>query len=144
LTNHLPQVLNDRRVLETELVLDQLPAYLFGSDLAEMLLKRTGRSVTWIALSVIPYMRTDERPLLVLPFAFDQFYWGERTAALGAGPAPIPFARLTPHNLSAAIRKVMESASFRLSASSLAERLRRENGVQQADGLIENLGSPAN
>jgi hypothetical protein len=38
----------------------------------------------------------------------------------------------------------MESASFRLSTSSLAELLRRENGVQQAVKLIESLGSPVN
>lgn len=87
------------------------------------------------------YALASGAPSLVLPFAFDQFYWGERTAALGTGPTPIPFARLTPHNLSAAIRQVMESPNFRMAAANLAGRLRAESGVQRAVQIIEQIAS---
>ncbi len=35
-------------------------------------------------------------PNLVVPFIFDQFFWGKRIAALGVGPKPIPHPRLHP------------------------------------------------
>jgi UDP:flavonoid glycosyltransferase YjiC (YdhE family) len=33
-------------------------------------------------------------PSLVVPFAFDQPYWGARAAALGADPPPLPYRSL--------------------------------------------------
>jgi sterol 3beta-glucosyltransferase len=81
-------------------------------------------------------------PSMVLPFAFDQFYWGARSAELGVGPAPIPFAHLTAPALAAAIRQAQASATFRPAAAALAARLRAEDGVRQAVQLIERLGHP--
>jgi sterol 3beta-glucosyltransferase len=82
-------------------------------------------------------------PSMVLPFAFDQFFWGRRTAELGVGPAPIPFARLTAPALAAAIRQVQQSVHFSLAAANLAVRLRAENGIQKAMDCIGALVAPA-
>lgn len=42
-------------------------------------------------------------PALVVPFLFDQFFWGQRLHALGVGPPPLPFKKLTVSNLLEAI-----------------------------------------
>lgn len=78
------------------------------------------------------YALASGAPSLVVPFAFDQFFWGERSAALGVGPAPIAFARLTAPAIAAAIRQAQAGADFRPAAAALAARLRAENGLQQA------------
>ncbi len=39
------------------------------------------------------------RPTLCLPAVADQFFWGHRVAAVGAGPAPLPLARLRADRL---------------------------------------------
>ncbi len=78
-------------------------------------------------------------PSMVLPFVFDQFYWGERSAALGVGPEPIPFSRLTALALAAAIREVSETPTYRQAATALAQTLRAENGVERAVDRILRL-----
>ena len=42
-------------------------------------------------------------PGVILPFAFDQAFWGARIKALGLGPAPIPQKHLTADRLADAI-----------------------------------------
>ncbi len=62
LANSLPR---DIAALQnTDLVLNQLPAYLFGGDLAEYL------GIPWAVVAVIPLMRTRTRPLVGFPAAF--------------------------------------------------------------------------
>jgi sterol 3beta-glucosyltransferase len=43
-------------------------------------------------------------PSWAVPFVFDQFYWGERIAQLGAGPGPVPYKNLTVERLREAIQ----------------------------------------
>ena len=43
-------------------------------------------------------------PSCIVPFVFDQFYWGERVAQLGVGYKPIPYKELNVSNLTEAIR----------------------------------------
>jgi UDP:flavonoid glycosyltransferase YjiC (YdhE family) len=56
--------LSDQVLHDSELILNQLPAYLFGGDLAEFL------GVPWAIVSVIPLTRTRYRPLIGFPSAF--------------------------------------------------------------------------
>ncbi len=78
-------------------------------------------------------------PSLVLPFTFDQFFWGRRTTELGVGPQAIPFARLTAEKLAAAISQALEDRLMQQNAKALAEKLRGENGLQKAVKIVESI-----
>ena len=78
-------------------------------------------------------------PSLVIPFAFDQPYWGERTAALQAGPQPLPFKELDADRLSRALRQLVEDPRLRAGAEVIGRTLAAEEGVERAVELIERL-----
>ncbi len=74
-----------------------------------------------------------------MPFAFDQPYWGERTAALSAGPPPLPYQELEVGRLAAALGRLVSEPGLGAGAAALGRRLQAENGVERAAGLIERL-----
>jgi sterol 3beta-glucosyltransferase len=76
-------------------------------------------------------------PSCVIPFVFDQFYWGRQIAKLGIGPNPIPFKKVTVGNLQEAIEIGVHDPKIQENASELGNRIRAENGVQVALDLIE-------
>lgn len=76
-------------------------------------------------------------PAVVVPFFADQFFWGRRVAALGAGPAPLPIAELDAARLAGRLRAVLASRSMRERAADLGSRLRAEDGVAAAVRLID-------
>jgi sterol 3beta-glucosyltransferase len=78
-------------------------------------------------------------PSCVVPFLFDQFYWGERTAALGAGPSPLPFRSFSSVQLSKKIMELVENDTYLSAAEKLGSDLRRENGVKQAVEIVQSL-----
>ncbi len=78
-------------------------------------------------------------PAVTVPFFADQFFWGWRLADLGAAAPPIRRRMVTPARLAAAIRLVTESDSMRAAARELGGRIRSEDGVANAVGLIERL-----
>jgi sterol 3beta-glucosyltransferase len=75
-------------------------------------------------------------PTVVVPFAMDQPFWGGRVAALGAGPTPIPRARLSRARLADAMRLTVRDASMRARAADLGRRIRGEDGVGEAVRLL--------
>jgi len=77
-------------------------------------------------------------PSLVTPLAVDQFFWGERVCALGAGPSPIPQRSLTPKNLIYAINEMQVDGILEASRL-LGEKLRTEDGVGVAVNRIISL-----
>lgn len=79
------------------------------------------------------------RPSVVCPFVADQPFWGERVAALGVGPRPIPQRKLTADNLSAAIRAAVSDIRMHERAADLGARIRAENGVQTAIAHLEEI-----
>jgi UDP:flavonoid glycosyltransferase YjiC (YdhE family) len=78
-------------------------------------------------------------PSLVVPFGFDQFYWGQRAAELGVGPRPVPFRKLSVERLAAAIEAAVSDDAMRARAAALGQKLRAENGVQRAVEIIGQL-----
>lgn len=76
-------------------------------------------------------------PAVVVPFFADQFFWGRRVAALGAGPAPLPMAELDAARLAGRLRAVLASRSMRERAAEMGSRLRAEDGVAAAVRLID-------
>jgi UDP:flavonoid glycosyltransferase YjiC (YdhE family) len=75
-------------------------------------------------------------PSMVVPFTADQPFWGERTQALGVGPAPIPFTGLTVENLARAIRTMSDNAGMRKQAVRLCGAMAEENGVERAIEVV--------
>lgn len=78
-------------------------------------------------------------PSCVIPFVFDQFYWGKRSADLGAGPLPIPFIKLTVEKLNRAIQAGIYNSEIQQSAANLGKKIRSETGIRAAVNLIEIL-----
>jgi UDP:flavonoid glycosyltransferase YjiC (YdhE family) len=71
-------------------------------------------------------------PAIVVPFTMDQPFWALRVARLGAGPAPIPRARLTQQRLADALRRTVDDAAMQARAAALGVQIRAEDGVAQA------------
>lgn len=76
-------------------------------------------------------------PSCVVPFVFDQFYWGERTARLGVGPNPIRFKDLTIDRLLEVIYVGVGNSQIRQNAAELGEKIKAENGIQNALTIFE-------
>ncbi len=81
-------------------------------------------------------------PSMVVSFAADQPFWGERTRALGVGVAPIPVKALTVANLAAAITRLTSDAEMRSRAAALGDKLRQEDGLGAAVKLVQGMLPP--
>ena len=75
-------------------------------------------------------------PSLIVPFLFDQFYWGRRLFALGVGPQPIPFKKLTTDRLAEALTAVTTDDLMRERAIDLGKKIYAENGIKQAVEIV--------
>jgi len=80
-------------------------------------------------------------PSCVVPFVFDQFYWGQRTFQSGVGTQPIPHAKLTVERLFDAIQSGVNASQLRERATELGRRIRGENGIQKAVNILEKIRS---
>jgi sterol 3beta-glucosyltransferase len=80
-------------------------------------------------------------PSIVVPFFGDQPFWGQRVAALGVGPAPIPKRRLTAERLAQALTQAVADTGLRQRAADLGRLIRAEDGVAQAVARISQLAA---
>jgi sterol 3beta-glucosyltransferase len=78
-------------------------------------------------------------PSLVVPFLFDQFYWGRRVAELGVGPPPLPYSKLTAGRLARAIDLAVNDRELGRRAQAMGEAIRAEDGLGTAVGILNNL-----
>jgi len=78
-------------------------------------------------------------PSVVVPFSFDQGFWGHRVAALGTGPLPIPRPQLTAARLADAIERTVHSTQMRERAARLGAQIQREHGAAQAIDHIHRV-----
>jgi UDP:flavonoid glycosyltransferase YjiC (YdhE family) len=82
-------------------------------------------------------------PSVILPFIFDQPFWGARIKALGVGPDPIPQKNLTADRLANAIRRAVTDTGMRQRASSCGAAIRAENGIENAVKIVQQyFGEP--
>ena len=79
-------------------------------------------------------------PSCVVPFVFDQFYWGKRIAELGVGPQPIPYKQLTVERLREPINIGVTDSGMQQKAIELGQKIRAENGIQNAVNIFEQIG----
>jgi sterol 3beta-glucosyltransferase len=78
-------------------------------------------------------------PTITTPTYGDQFFWGQRIAALGAGPPPIPRKHLTADRLATAIRLATNDHRMHERARFMAQKVGAEEGVTRAVSLIEGM-----
>ncbi|RBR07234.1 uncharacterized protein FIESC28_10733 [Fusarium coffeatum] len=71
------------------------------------------------------------KPTTIIPFFGDQPFWGQMVANAGAGPHPIPHARLNVMNLSEAIGYCLSQKASD-AARAIADRMAGETGVRAA------------
>jgi UDP:flavonoid glycosyltransferase YjiC (YdhE family) len=76
-------------------------------------------------------------PSVVVPFVFDQFFWGRRIAELGVGPLPVPYRQLSAERLATAIDASVSDAPMRERAEVLGAQIQKEDGIANAVRLIE-------
>jgi sterol 3beta-glucosyltransferase len=82
-------------------------------------------------------------PNVIVPFVFDQPFWGARVQTLGLGPQPIPQKKLTADRLAQAIDSVVTDPGMRRRASSCGKAIRAEDGVGNAVAVIRRyFGAP--
>lgn len=79
------------------------------------------------------------KPSVIVPFLFDQYFWGKRVHQLGAGPKPIRFNKLTADSLSGAMDIAISDPQIQSQASKLGERIRNENGLTSAVNILEQI-----
>ncbi len=77
-------------------------------------------------------------PTVIIPHFGDQPFWGARVAALGAGPRPIAWPKLTPQRLAEAVRQAVGAPAMRENAAVLGAKIRAEDGIGTAVALIES------
>lgn len=77
-------------------------------------------------------------PSGVVPHLGDQGYWGRRVVALGAGPRPVPRARLTTGRLARLLREVTgpDAPGMRRTARHLASQLRTDGAERAAEAIL--------
>ncbi len=80
-------------------------------------------------------------PAVSVPMISDQPFWAARLAALGTGPRPIPYKRLSAQALAAAIRAAITRPSYRVQAQAMASRLAREDGVAPIVNMLASLSN---
>ena len=78
-------------------------------------------------------------PSLAIPYFGDQPFWGQRIAALGVGPQPIPRSRLTADRLARALQTVTTDTAMQAQAARLGEAIRAEDGIGNAVRVIEDF-----
>jgi sterol 3beta-glucosyltransferase len=78
-------------------------------------------------------------PSVVVPFGFDQAFWGQRVAALGVGPQPIPRPKLTAARLADAIAQTAHDAQMHERAARLGAQIQAEHGTAQAIDHIHRV-----
>lgn len=68
-------------------------------------------------------------PTVGVPMIADQPFWVSRVAALGAGPAAVPYKSLTADSLTTAISDAVSRDSYRSRAQEIAKQLATEDGT---------------
>jgi UDP:flavonoid glycosyltransferase YjiC (YdhE family) len=80
-------------------------------------------------------------PAVSVPMIGDQPFWAARLAALGTGPRPIPYKRLSAQALAAAIRDAITRPSYRVQAQAMAGRLAVEDGAAPVINMLTRLSN---
>jgi sterol 3beta-glucosyltransferase len=78
-------------------------------------------------------------PSIIIPFAGDQSFWGQRVVQLGAGPTPIPLKKLSVARLATAIGAAINNKPMQDRTTELGRQIRAETGVANAVEALERF-----
>jgi len=79
-------------------------------------------------------------PSIIIPFAWDQPFWGHQVAKLGVGPPPIPRNKLTVERLVTMVNTATTDKGIAMRTAALGEKIQKEDGVAQAvDAFVRYL-----
>lgn len=78
-------------------------------------------------------------PSILIPFAGDQLFWGQRVAQLGAGPTPIPLNKVSVARLATAIGAAVNSKPMQDRAAEIGRQISAETGVANAVEALERF-----
>jgi sterol 3beta-glucosyltransferase len=78
-------------------------------------------------------------PNVVIPHFSDNHFWSQKVRALGVSPEPIPREGLTAEKLALALKEALENNRMNRMAALVGQRIKAENGVQQAVAEIEKF-----
>ncbi|WP_066367214.1 glycosyltransferase [Herbidospora mongoliensis] len=78
-------------------------------------------------------------PAVAMPVMHDQPFWASRLRALGVAPAAIPFRRLTPTRLAAALTTAVTDPAYRRRAQALAAGVAAEDGAAPVIEAVNRL-----
>jgi sterol 3beta-glucosyltransferase len=82
-------------------------------------------------------------PNVIVPFVFDQPFWGARVKARGLGPDPVPHKRITAKRLADAITIAVSDSGMKQRAKACGVAIRAEQGVENAVRIVHQyLGGP--
>ena len=70
-------------------------------------------------------------PSILAPRTIDQHSWAHLVYELGAGPAPVPFKKLTAESLAASINEAITNEAMRKRAAEIGQTLAKEDGLQK-------------
>ncbi len=120
-----------------------LPEWAFGLDYAPYawLFPRMAALIHHGGSGTTAFGLRSGVPAIVIPFLYDQFYWGRRVAELGVGPEPVPFAELSAGRLADAIRAATEDGEMQGRARRLGAEIREEDGIEAAVRVLESVAS---
>ena len=79
------------------------------------------------------------KPVVVLPFDYDQWLWADRVERLGTGIALRP--PLLPGAIRRAVRRVLRRERYRRAAGAVGAHLREWNGPARTADLVEELAA---
>jgi sterol 3beta-glucosyltransferase len=79
------------------------------------------------------------KPSVIVPFSFDQLFWGKRVQELGAGPQPLRARQLTASKLAEAIQAATTDPRIKQQAENIGKAIRSEDGVSNAVKIIQQV-----
>lgn len=80
-------------------------------------------------------------PSIIVPTRGDQPFWACHVEELGVGLFPCSRRKLNINDLAAAIKQAVDDAGMQAKAKALGATIRRENGVENAVKVIEEVAS---
>jgi sterol 3beta-glucosyltransferase len=76
-------------------------------------------------------------PSVVVPYFYDQLFWGLRLHKLGVAPRPVAQKHLTAEGLAAGITSVVDSPEVGARSRLIAGRIAKEDGIAAAVAVVE-------
>ena len=77
-------------------------------------------------------------PSVVVPAAWDQPFWGKKTAELGVGLEPIPRKKLSVDRLAFAIQTAVGNKTMKARAKRISSEIESEDGVFEAVRILDS------